>query len=140
MIRGEVPFRNNPTDRQKVISERYAKYIEEETGKTVDPEIIRAVRYTVLRHSERAIFDSPRELEVLTERTAVKRKRRNALALLKEAETCLERWLNDDLKSMILPELRDCARRLGVPNARSMRKSDLINAIRNAELDDAYDA
>lgn len=82
----EIPFRNRPTDRQKVISERYAEIIKEETGIVVDPETVRAVRYSVLRHSERAIFKNDAELYRLTAYARRDRKRARAMNLLHDAE------------------------------------------------------
>ena len=96
--RGETPWRDRPTDRQKVISERYAQYIKEETRKVVDPETIRAVRYTVLRHSERAIFDTDDELEILTAHAKYSRKRERLLKLLQDNEDHLAESL-DSLES-----------------------------------------
>jgi hypothetical protein len=95
--RGEQPWRNRPTDRQKVISERLAENVKEETGLVVDAEIARAVRWTVLRWSERRMFDSEQELEVLTAHAKYERRRAYALNLLNEAEQELSRFMDDAL-------------------------------------------
>ncbi|VEG57085.1 Uncharacterised protein [Mycolicibacterium aurum] len=133
MFRGETPWRDNPTDRQRVICERYAQVIKQETSKVVDPEIIRAVRYVLLRQSGHAIFDSPDELAILTAHAKCNRKRDRLLKLLQDIEDELKRATdNDGLEALILPELRARAKGLGVLDYQEMRKPALIGAIRRA--------
>ena len=135
----QIPWRDRPTDRQRAITERYAQVIRKETGKIVDPETIRAVRYTILRHSGHAIFDSLRELEVMTARAKLNRKREYASKLLAEAEEELQYILNDDeLKELTTPELRARAESLGVKGHCDMRKFQLIQAIRSVYYEGAF--
>lgn len=84
MRRGMQPWRDRPTDRQKVISELWAEKIKEETGVVVDPEIVRAVRWTNNRHRFRELF-ADGELEQLTAKAKLDRKLAYAASLVEDA-------------------------------------------------------
>lgn len=80
------PWCDTPTDRQMAISERLAEKVKEETGLVVDPQIVRAVRWTVMRHSERSIFENQAELDHLTIFAKLQRRRQRYLGMLQNVE------------------------------------------------------
>lgn len=82
----QIPWRDKPTDRQKVICERLAEKVKEETGQIVDPEAIRAVRYTTNAWPGLSCFEDRDELEILTIHAKLNRKRERLLSKLAELE------------------------------------------------------
>lgn len=94
--RGDRPWRDKPTPRERVLNQSLADYIKEATDKDVSPETVRAVRFSLLKWSN---LDSTKQLrenmDKKLEKAKLQDKREKALAMLKEAESELGKFDSD---------------------------------------------
>jgi hypothetical protein len=91
--RGERPWRDKPTVRERVMTQSLADYVKGETGKDVSPETVRAVRWCLPKWSN---ADSTKKLrtnmETKLEKARLVDKRQKALDMLREAESELKKY------------------------------------------------
>ncbi|AVD99691.1 methyltransferase [Mycobacterium phage Cuke] len=91
--RGERPWRDKPTARERVMNQNLAEYVKEVTGKDVSPETIRAVRFGLPKWSNADSTKALREnMDKKLEKAKLQDKREKALAMLKEAESELSKY------------------------------------------------
>lgn len=91
--RGERPFRDKPTARERVLNGSLAEYIKGETGKEVSTETIRAVRYCLPKWSNSDVTKTLREnMDKKLEKAKLQDRRQRALEMLKEAENELKKY------------------------------------------------
>lgn len=91
--RGERPFRDKPTARERVLNGSLAEYIKNETGKEVSTETIRAVRYCLPKWSNADVTKTLREnMDKKLEKAKLQDRRQRALEMLKEAENELKKY------------------------------------------------
>ncbi len=100
--RGERPWRDKPTARERVMNNSLGDYIKSETGKDVSPETIRAVRFCLPKWSTADSTKALREnMDKKLEKAKLQDRREKALAMLKETESELSKFdsegdLDDD--------------------------------------------
>lgn len=91
--RGERPFRDKPTARERVLNGSLAEYIKSETGKEVSTETIRAVRYCLPKWSNSETTKTLREnMDKKLEKAKLQDRRQRALEMLKETENELKKF------------------------------------------------
>jgi hypothetical protein len=91
--RGERPFRDKPTARERVMNGSLAEFIKSETQKDVSPETIRAVRYCLPKWSNSEATKQLREnMDKKLEKAKLQDRREKALAMLREAESELSKF------------------------------------------------
>lgn len=91
--RGERPWRDRPTARERVMTGSLAEYVKSETGKDVSPETVRAVRFCLPKWSNDPKTKSLREnMDAKLEKAKLQDKRQKALDMLKEAESELSKF------------------------------------------------
>lgn len=91
--RGERPFRDKPTARERVLNGSLAEYIKGETGKEVSTETIRAVRYCLPKWSNSDVTKTLREnMDKKLEKAKLQDRRQRALEMLREAENELKKY------------------------------------------------
>lgn len=94
--RGDRPWRDKPTPRERVLNQSLADYIKDQTGKDVSPETVRAVRYSLPKWSKLDSTTTLREnMDKKLEKAKLQDKREKALAMLKEAESELTKFDSD---------------------------------------------
>ncbi|AYN58025.1 methyltransferase [Mycobacterium phage Fowlmouth] len=94
--RGERPWRDKPTARERVMNQNLAEFIKEATDKDVSPETIRAVRYCLNKWSNSDATKALREnMDKKLEKAKLQDKREKALAMLKEADSELSKYDSD---------------------------------------------
>jgi hypothetical protein len=85
---GPRTYKGSPTPRERVLTESLASKVKELTGRDVSPETVRAVRWTTSRWYEapetRKLFE---DMDVQIKRAKAQEKREKAQALLREAES-----------------------------------------------------
>ena len=100
--RGERPWRDRPTARERVMTGSLAEYVKSETGKDVSPETVRAVRFCLPKWSNDEKTKQLREnMDAKLAKAKIQDKRQKALDMLKEAESELSKFdssgdLDDD--------------------------------------------
>lgn len=91
--RGERPWRDSPTPRERVLTQSLADYVASETGREVSPETVRAVRFCLPKWGN---SDETKKLRDNMDRKLAKAKlqdkREKALAILREAESELAKY------------------------------------------------
>jgi hypothetical protein len=91
--RGERPWRDKPTVRERVMTQSLADYVKGETGKDVSPETVRAVRWCLPKWSNADTTKTLREnMETKLEKAKLQDKRQKALEMLREAESELKKF------------------------------------------------
>lgn len=91
--RGDRPWRDKPTPRERVLNQSLADHIKENTGKDVSPETVRAVRFSLLKWSKLESTTTLRQnMDKKLEKAKLQDKREKALAMLKEAESELTKF------------------------------------------------
>lgn len=91
--RGERPWRDRPTARERVMTGSLAEYVKSETGKDVSPETVRAVRFCLPKWSNDPATKQLREnMDAKLEKAKLQDKRQKALDMLKEAESELKKY------------------------------------------------
>lgn len=91
--RGERPWRDRPTARERVMTGSLAEYVKSETGKDVSPETVRAVRFCLPKWSNAEATKTLREnMDAKLEKAKLQDKRQKALDMLKEAESELKKY------------------------------------------------
>jgi hypothetical protein len=94
--RGERPFRDKPTARERVMNGSLAEYIKSETGKEVSTETIRAVRYCLPKWSNADSTKTLREnMDKKLEKAKLQDRREKALAMLREADSELSKFTDE---------------------------------------------
>lgn len=91
--RGERPWRDKPTPRERVLTQNLADYVKAETGRDVSSETVRAVRFCLPKWN---VADETKALrnnmDRKLEKAKLQDKREKALAMLKEAESELGKF------------------------------------------------
>lgn len=91
--RGPRKWRENPTARDRVMTQSLAAYIKNETGREVSPETVRAVRHCLRPWAQSdAVSALRKNMDRKLEKAKLQEKREKALALLREAESELEKY------------------------------------------------
>lgn len=94
--RGERPWRDKPTPRERVLTQNLADYVKAETGRDVSSETVRALRYCLPKWN---VADETKALRTNMDRKLEKAKlqdkREKALAMLREAESELGKFTGD---------------------------------------------
>jgi hypothetical protein len=91
--RGERPWRDKPTARERVLNGSLAEYIKDTTGKEVSSETIRAVRHCLPKWSGSETTKKLREnMDKKLEKAKLQDRRQRALEMLKEAENELKKF------------------------------------------------
>ena len=91
--RGERPWRDRPTARERVMTQSLADYIKSETGKDVSSETVRAVRFCLPKWSNADSTKALREnMDKKLEKAKLQDRRQRALEMLKEAESELSKF------------------------------------------------
>lgn len=91
--RGERPWRDKPTARERVMNQSLAEAIKEVTGRDVSPETIRAVRFTITKWSTSDEVKKLREnMDKKLAKAKLQDKREKALEQLREAESELSKY------------------------------------------------
>jgi hypothetical protein len=94
--RGERPWREKPTARERVMTQSLAEAVKQETGKDVSPETVRAIRFVLPKWSNADSTKALREnMDKKLEKAKLQDKREKALAMLKEAEGELSKFSSD---------------------------------------------
>lgn len=94
--RGERPFRDKPTPRERVLTQNLADYVKAETGRDVSSETVRAIRYCLPKWNIAAETKALREnMDRKLEKAKLQDKREKALAMLKEAESELGKFSSE---------------------------------------------
>lgn len=94
--RGERPWRERPTARERVMTQSLADYVKEETGKDVSPETVRAIRFCLPKWSNAESTKKLRDnMDRKLEKAKLQDKREKALAMLREAESELGKFDGD---------------------------------------------
>jgi hypothetical protein len=95
--RGERPWRDKPTARERVMNQDLANYIKKTTTKEISPETIRAVRHCLTKWSTSDETKTLREnMDRKLEKAKLQDKREKALAMLKETESELSKFDDSD--------------------------------------------
>lgn len=100
--RGERPWRDKPTPRERVLTQNLADFVKSETGRDVSSETVRAIRYCLPKWNTAPETKALREnMDRKLEKAKLQDKREKALAMLKEAESELGKFsgeadLDDD--------------------------------------------
>jgi len=92
--RGERPWRDKPTPRERVLTQNLADYVKSETGRDVSSETVRAIRYCLPKWNTAPETKALREFKMARklEKAKLQDKREKALAMLKEAESELGKF------------------------------------------------
>jgi hypothetical protein len=91
--RGDRPWRDKPTPRERVLNQSLADFIKEVTGKDVSPETIRAVRFGLPKWSKLDSTTTLREnMDKKLEKAKLQDRREKALAQLKELDSELSKF------------------------------------------------
>lgn len=91
--RGERPWRDKPTARERVLNGNLAEYIKQTTGKEVSSETIRAVRHCLPKWSGSDATKALREnMDKKLEKAKLQDRRQRALEMLREAENELKKF------------------------------------------------
>lgn len=91
--RGERPWRERPTARERVLNGSLADYIREVTGKEVSSETIRAVRFCLPKWSNDDATKALREnMDKKLEKAKLQDRRQKALDMLRETENELRKY------------------------------------------------
>lgn len=94
--RGERPFRDKPTPRERVLTQNLADYVKTETGRDVSSETVRAIRYCLPKWNIASETKALREnMDRKLEKAKLQDKREKALAMLKEAESELGKFSSE---------------------------------------------
>ena len=90
--RGERPWRDKPTARERVMTQSLADYIKKETNKDVSSETVRAVRFCLPKWSNADSTKALREnMDKKLQKAKLQDRRERAMEMLKEAEDELKR-------------------------------------------------
>lgn len=90
--RGERPWRDKPTARERVLNGSLAEFIKDSTGRDVSAESVRAVRFCLLKWTNSDATKKLREdMDSKLAKAKLQDKREKALAMLKEAESELSK-------------------------------------------------
>jgi len=91
--RGPRQWKDKPTLRERVMTQSLATYIKDETGKDVSAETVRAVRFCLPKWSTSDETSKLRQnMDRKLEKAKFQDKREKALAMLREAESELEKY------------------------------------------------
>jgi hypothetical protein len=91
--RGERPFRDKPTPRERVLTQNLADYVKAETGRDVSSETVRAIRFCLPKWNVAEETKALRNnMDRKLEKAKLQDKREKALAMLKEAESELGKF------------------------------------------------
>jgi hypothetical protein len=91
--RGERPWRDKPTPRERVLTQNLADFVKSETGRDVSSETVRAIRYCLPKWNTAESTKALREnMDRKLEKAKLQDKREKALAMLKEAESELGKF------------------------------------------------
>lgn len=91
--RGERPWRDRPTARERVLNGSLADYIRNVTGKDVSSETIRAVRFCLPKWSNDEATKALREnMDKKLEKAKLQDRRQRALEMLRETENELKKY------------------------------------------------
>lgn len=91
--RGERPWRDKPTPRERVLTQNLADFVKSETGRDVSSETVRAIRYCLPKWNTAPETKALREnMDRKLEKAKLQDKREKALAMLKEAESELGKF------------------------------------------------
>lgn len=94
--RGERPWRDKPTPRERVLTQNLADYVKSETGRDVSSETVRAIRYCLPKWNTAPETKALREnMDRKLEKAKLQDKREKALAMLREAESELGKFSGD---------------------------------------------
>lgn len=91
--RGERPWRDRPTPRERVLNGSLADYIRNVTGKEVSSETVRAVRFCLPKWSNEESTKALREnMDKKLEKAKLQDRRQRALEMLRETENELKKF------------------------------------------------
>lgn len=91
--RGPRTWKDKPTPRERVMTQSLAAYIKSETGVSVSSETVRAVRFCLPKWNTSDETGKLRQnMDRKLERAKLQDKREKALAMLREAESELEKY------------------------------------------------
>lgn len=94
--RGERPWREKPTPRERVLTQNLADYVKSETGRDVSSETVRAIRFCLPKWNTAPETKALREnMDRKLEKAKLQDKREKALAMLKEAESELGKFTGE---------------------------------------------